>query len=72
MKSKKPITGTMVVRWIGILTMVVVSISFIITALRSDAAILDIFEENWTWLIGGLLAGAMPFAVTDKENNEKK
>jgi len=71
MKNKKVITGTMVARWAGILTLIVVTIVFIIECLRSDSTILKFFNENWIWLVSGLAPGIFLLALTAKKKDSK-
>lgn len=47
MKNKTEITGTMVLRWIGILTLIVISISWIIVGVREGEIIPAFIREQW-------------------------
>jgi len=74
MENKKVITGTMVVKWVGILVLVVVPISAIIVivgGLRAGESIGEIISENWLWMIGGFMFGAFPLGLTAKKEDKK-
>jgi hypothetical protein len=72
MKEEKVITFTTVGRWIAILVFIVVPVSFVITVLRGDATMLEVFKENWVSMAGGLVPAAMLLQLTSKKKDIKE
>jgi len=72
--AKKVITGTMIVRWVGILVLVVVPIATIIVIVRdvrSGYSVWNVIADNWIWMIGPILFGALPLWLTAKKEDKK-
>jgi|GEM_PF-3023891 len=72
MKEEKVITGTMVGRWVAILVFIIVPVSFVITVLRGDATMLEVFQEEWVSMAGGLVPAAMLLQLTSKKKDRKE
>ena len=72
MKEEKVITGTMVGRWVAILVFIIVPVSFVITVLRGDATMLEVFQEEWVSMAGGLVPAAMLLQLTSKKKDIKE
>jgi len=71
MKKKKVITGTMVARGVGVLGLVIIPISFIITFLRTDASLLEVIWADSFLLVSGLATSIILLVLTAKKEDEK-
>jgi len=73
-ENEKAITGTMVSRWIGILTLVVVSISatiLITGAVRSGESAWNAIADHWWWMFPGpVLSGSLLLRSTAKKGDK--
>lgn len=67
MEDKKVITGTMMTRWLGILTLVAIPTLFLIAFFRTDYSILEFLREvNWFVYLAGIVAGIILCLVSKK------
>jgi len=72
-KKKTKITGTMMLRWIGILTLIVISISWIIAGVREGEIIPVFIREQWWFYVFSsvLCVGSITSSKKPKDENIK-
>lgn len=61
----------MVARGVGVLGLVIIPISFIITFLRTDASLLEVIWADSFLLVSGLATSIILLVLTAKKEDEK-